>query len=65
MTYPCHVVKGRILSVSGVEKAPQLRSRIAQRLNVRERFSEAGITGGGFPFAKIHYKGERLTRSTV
>jgi hypothetical protein len=28
-------------------------------------FSEVGIAGGTFPFAKIHSKGERSTRSTV
>src|SRR5262245_55046654 len=31
----------------------------------RTRFSEAGNSGGGFPFAKIHNKGERPTRSAV
>ena len=28
-------------------------------------FSEAGNTGGAFPFAKTHWKGERPTRSAV
>ena len=41
------------------------RSRVAQRLNVEESFSEVGNTGGAFPFAKIHSKGERPTRSAV
>jgi hypothetical protein len=27
--------------------------------------SEVGSTGGAFPFAKIHVKGERFTRSVV
>jgi hypothetical protein len=33
------------------------RSRFIQSLN--ESCSEIGITGGAYPFANIHYKGER------
>ena len=33
------------------------RSRIAQRLNVPNRFSEVGGAGGDFPFAKTHLYG--------
>jgi len=32
---------------------------------LRRSFSEIGSTGGAFPFAKIHWKGERPTRSAV
>jgi len=38
------------------EKVRQLRSRIAQRLDVPNKFSEVGSTGGAFPFAKIHVR---------
>ena len=31
----------------------------------RMRFSEVGSTRGAYPFAKIHYKGERPTQSAV
>ena len=46
------------LSPSGV--LASFRSSTYQR-----RFSEVGITGGDFPFAKTHCKGERPTRSAV
>jgi hypothetical protein len=32
---------------------------------MEESLSDIGITGGAFPFAKIHSKGERPTRSAV
>jgi hypothetical protein len=32
---------------------------------LRRGFSEVGSTGGAFPFAKIHCKAERPTRSAV
>jgi len=41
------------------------RSRIAQRFNVGEKFSEVGDTGEAYPFAQIYSKGERPTRSAV
>jgi hypothetical protein len=42
---------------------PRRRSRVAQRLN--EGSSEVGNAGGAYPFAKIHSKSERPTRSAV
>ncbi|HWR21754.1 MAG TPA: hypothetical protein VN444_07850, partial [Verrucomicrobiae bacterium] len=41
------------------EKAHPLHSRFIEIPNVRMRFSEIGSTGGAFPFAKTHCKGER------
>ncbi len=43
-----------------VENGFPLRSRIVQTLNVPKRFSEIGISGGAFPFAKIHCTGEQF-----
>ena len=44
-----------------VETGRPLRSRISQRLKVKEEFPEVGGAIGGFPFAKIHSRGERPT----
>ena len=44
---------------------PQHRSRIAQRLNVEESFSDVGNTEGAYPFTRIHSRGERPTRNVV
>ena len=41
------------------KKAVQQGPQRAKRLTVEESFSEAGSTGGDFPFAKIHSTGER------
>jgi len=57
--------KPTILFEQEAEKVRQQRSRIVQTLNVPKRFSEVGIAGGAFPFAKIHSGGERPTRSAV
>ena len=43
-----------------VERSRQLRSRLIEILNVAKRFLEIGISGGDFPFAKIHCTGEQL-----
>jgi hypothetical protein len=32
---------------------------------LRRSFSDVGSTGGAFPFAKIHSRGERPTRNAV
>jgi hypothetical protein len=47
------------------EKVRKLCSRIAQRLDVRKRVSRISESLRAFPFAKIHSRGERPTRSEV
>jgi len=49
-------------NLQAVETARQLRSRVAQ---LSKSFSEVENAVGAFPFAEIHSRGERLTRSEV
>src|SRR4029077_10709537 len=56
-----------LLCLGGVsqdlEKVCQQRSRIAQTLKYQMKLSEVEIAVGAFPFAKIHSRGERPTRT--
>ena len=47
------------------ETVRQRRSHIVQRLTSSTDFSDIGSTGGVFPFAETHSRGERSTRSVV
>ena len=48
-----------------LKKGASIVSSSLRGSTYRMRFSEIGNTKGAYPFAKIHLKGERSTRSAV